>query len=373
LTSCHDENAVTPNEIAAVANVIFERNDSSLISIKITFPNGRKNDDEIISSITFSPSFPFKSIWKLDTLVLTPTTTLEELSKYELCLGDDKFVKKEKLQFLTGPYPYQTNEVSINLNYWLLNPSYQFTSDSLILTYYSYAGWQPNAVISAQFALLCYKDYIKNKNESSKNLFFRQVRFFCSNYTLIDGAIAYPYPFPFRDLSAGWYSGMAQGQVVSVLIRAYVLTNDNKYLDIARKVVDFMFVPVNRGGVFTYTPEGYEWIEEYPTTPSSYVWNGFVFAVMGLIDYNKVCPSPEITEHIRQCIISIKQTIDLYDTGSQLYYERLNRHFCDVRYIGNQVYQCRHLYFATKDEFFNDLYEKWLTYLDSDAFFALYD
>lgn len=38
-------------------------------------------------------------------------------------------------------------------------------------------------------------------------------------------------------LPAGWHSAMAQGHALSVLTRAYVVTNDAKYLEAARRAL----------------------------------------------------------------------------------------------------------------------------------------
>jgi hypothetical protein len=369
-----------PKKEAIPLEISFERNDSTLISnFKITCKDVSETDKmDIINSISFIPSFEYEAEWELDTLTIKPKpkVILEELTKYQLHIGDDKSAEKQNFTFTTGPYSYLTTDLIIKPQYWLKSSTtFRLNADGILETYYSGGiGWQRNFVNSAQFALFCYEDYIRNKNNESERLFWEQIKFFCSNYNEIDNMIAYPYDFPYVGLAAGWYSGMAQGHALNLLIRAFILSDDDYYLNLAQKVVDFMFISVDEGGVFRYTPEGYEWIEEYPTNPPSYVWNGFVFAVMGLIDFNKICPSERLSQHIEQCIIAIKNTIDIYDIGSQLHYGRDTWNgLCDLRYKGIQTHQCKHIYNATKDPFFYNLYLKWFQYFDYNAFINIYN
>ena len=356
----------------SVEDISFIRNDSTLISSFTVSFSETGFEQEIVKSIMFVPNFSFTTKWESGTLIIEPQEVLEELTQYKLCIGDDSVLHRKVFNFLTGPYSYLTTDVIIKPSYWI--KTYRLEPDSLISVYYPGIGWQSNCVTSSQFAIFSYEDYIRTGNENSKKLFFRQVREFCSTYHVFKGTVAYPYQFAYVGFPAGWYSGLAQGQVLSVLVRAFVLTNDENYLNLALKIADFMFISVDEGGVFQSTPEGYEWIEEYPTTPPSYVWNGFVFAVMGLIDLHKVCPSEKLSKHIAQCIMAIKNTIDIYDTGSQLHYGRGSWDgLCDLRYKGIQTHQCKHLYYATKDPFFYNIYVKWFQYFDYNAFISIYN
>jgi hypothetical protein len=294
------------------------------------------------------------------------------LTKYQIIIGDNKIINQQYFSFITGPYTYCSNDI-VKPRHWYTYNRYRVNSYDVLEVYYDDVGWQTNFVTIAQFALSLYDDYIKNRNNESRRLFFKQVEYICSNYDIINGMIAYPYKFSFRNLPPYWYSGLAQGQILSVLTRAFVLTNNYSYLFIANKVADFMFVPVEQGGVFTLTPEGYAWIEEYPTIPHSYVLNGFVFAVIGLIDYNKISPSRKISNALNDFIFTIKNTVDIYDTGSKLLYERFQENYCSILYLGAQTYQCLHMYHATKDTFFYNLYEKWYKYFDINDFIAIYN
>lgn len=72
-----------------------------------------------------------------------------------------------------------------------------------------------------------------------------------NNFDVIDeDMVGFPYHFPMASygLEPIWYSGMAQGQVISVLARAYLLTHDETILPLIKKVNNFMLYPVSEGG-----------------------------------------------------------------------------------------------------------------------------
>jgi len=239
-------------------NVILEmsltRNDSTLISeIRIKGINHKNDRDIIINSLSVTPVFTYKARWKNKILIIKPDMVLDELTRYELITGDNIKINKQSFFFITGPYSYYCNDI-IRPKHWQTHKNYRFDANGIPEVYYNIdIGWQKNFSTIGQYALACFDDYMKNKNEENKKIFFNQVDYLCSNYDEINGMIAYPYKFPFNNLPSGWYSGLAQGHVLSILVRAFVLANDNYYLDIAKKVADFMFVPVEGGGICLYS------------------------------------------------------------------------------------------------------------------------
>ncbi len=81
-------------------------------------------------------------------------------------------------------------------------------------------------------------------------------------------------------------SAMGQGEAISVLVRAYKLTGDEKWMKSVEKAVEFMLVPVAEGGVLR--KNGNEiFLEEYPggNGEKLSVLNGWIFSVFGLYDY----------------------------------------------------------------------------------------
>ncbi|XP_071805026.1 D-glucuronyl C5-epimerase B-like [Asterias amurensis] len=128
----------------------------------------------------------------------------------------------------------------------------------------------------------------------------------------------------FQVLSPGWYSAMAQGQAISTLVRAYVRTKDRKYLDACVKATKLYQIPSSEGGVKAILFDQYTWYEEYPTTPSSYVLNGFIYSLIGLYDLITIA-SPEEGRDALQLyedgIRSLKKFLLLFDGGTGTIYD----------------------------------------------------
>ena len=78
------------------------------------------------------------------------------------------------------------------------------------------------------------------------------------------------------------YGAMAQGEGISLLIRAYEYTHNYKYIEIAEKAIDYMLLPIDKGGTTIYK-NGEVIFVEYTHRPI--VMNGWIFAWWGVYDY----------------------------------------------------------------------------------------
>lgn len=121
-----------------------------------------------------------------------------------------------------------------------------------------------------------------------------------------------------------WYSAMAQGQALSLLTRAYLYTKTPAYLRAALRATKLFKVKSKDKGVLTTFMNQYPWYEEYPTSPSLFVLNGFIYSLLGLYDL-KLTAGPqhgtEAAELFDQGMRSLKAMLPLYDTGSGSFYD----------------------------------------------------
>lgn len=126
------------------------------------------------------------------------------------------------------------------------------------------------------------------------------------------------------ELDPGWYSAMAQGQAISLLSRAYILTKKMVYLQTALAAVKLFKVSSQDGGVQATFMDKHPWFEEYPTTPSSFVLNGFIYSLIGLYDLKSVANADDRTEAeslYENGLSSLKAMLALYDSGSGSFYD----------------------------------------------------
>lgn len=128
------------------------------------------------------------------------------------------------------------------------------------------------------------------------------------------------------ELPPGWLSAMGQGHAISVLARAYHHSGDQVYLHAAHQALQPFTVPSSEGGVRAEFLGGHVWYEEYPTTPPSFVLNGFIYALLGLYDLRVIGESIEAAKLYDEGLNSLRAMLLLYDTGSGTTY--------DLRHLG---------------------------------------
>lgn len=120
------------------------------------------------------------------------------------------------------------------------------------------------------------------------------------NATEHDGALWLPYGFDFplhgdpeNTIHADWWSGMAQGQVLSLMCRLAGDTGDRKWRNAADSIFEsflrihsFDSVPADHPWTVFVDANGYLWFEEYAgDVEPMRVLNGHIFALYGLYDY----------------------------------------------------------------------------------------
>ncbi|WP_345714069.1 D-glucuronyl C5-epimerase family protein, partial [Kineococcus glutinatus] len=118
-----------------------------------------------------------------------------------------------------------------------------------------------------------------------------------------EDAIFFPYPFDFplgdevdNTIHAPWYSGMAQGQALSLFVRLWEVDHDQRWRTAADRT--FRSFEVERGPghpwVTLTDDERHVWFEEYAgDTEPLLVLNGHNFALYGLYDYHRVTGSED--------------------------------------------------------------------------------
>ncbi|XDV53274.1 hypothetical protein PO909_021829 [Leuciscus waleckii] len=176
----------------------------------------------------------------------------------------------------------------------------------------------------------------------------------------------------FKSLEPGWYSAMAQGQAMSTLVRAYLATHNPAYLGAAiRATSPFKRTSEQRGVKATFMNK-YDWYEEYPTTPSSFVLNGFIYSLIGLYDVAETAGNKlgrEAGVLFSQGLESLKSMLPLFDTGSGTVYDL--RHFtlgvapnlARWDYHTTHINQLQLLASIDSAPIFREYVKRWKTYL----------
>jgi hypothetical protein len=237
-----------------------------------------------------------------------------------------------------------------------------------------------NPVTVAQYALA---EYCRPSGVSSK---FIPAADYLAGMMGPDGAFRYQFEFERYATGEmyhpGWISGMAQGQAISVFVRAYHLTKQHKYLDAARKALDFMLLPADKGGPMTtlerFPPEPSKlpFIMEYPQSPPVYTLNGYMFSMLGLYDYAAVSKDKKTKRVAARLLVTLKTLLPYYDMGSFSAYDlsyitipvgrdgKRSRPHIAPAYHAVHLRLLWALYKVTSDPALKETAERWTSYIE---------
>lgn len=154
------------------------------------------------------------------------------------------------------------------------------------------------------------------------------------------------------------YSAMAQGELCSLLLRAYRETKDLEYLARAEKAIDFMLTPVELGGTAKYENDQIIFLEYTELAP---VLNGWIFALFGLYDLTLVCDDKKYNHILQKAVISLKNNLCKFDNGYWSLYD-LDNKITSPFYHRLHIAQLEALYTLFRMEEFKWYMDKWNDY-----------
>lgn len=206
-----------------------------------------------------------------------------------------------------------------------------------------------------QYGLASYDLYLLS-GKQDKNAFVKMIS--CAEWAISnqqeDGAwVTFAYENPDYP-----YSSMAQGQGISLLLRAYLETLNEKYMKAAQKAKDFMLLPIEDGGTTKYKDDRI-YLYECPREPL--ILNGWIFSLWGLIDYVKATRDRSVKEIIEKSLETLETDLPSYDLGYWSKYE-------DKKRISSPFYHKLHIaqldvmYELTGKAIFYETARKWEKY-----------
>ncbi len=232
-----------------------------------------------------------------------------------------------------------------------------------------------NPLFSCYYGLVSYNAYLHTNEQENIDKFLLQVDFL--NQYGIENPSGFWLPYyedlPKFQLKAPWFAGITQALAISVFIRAFIKTNQKIYRQRAMQLFQTFFLSVENGGFLKHTPEGFSWIEEYPSKNPTYVLNGFVFNLIALVEYYKVIDeSIEVKERLNACFKSFFYSLHHYVFGMFTKYSRKNMAFSNIEYQGLYVFLFLHLYRLTGKPAFREMADFYNQNTDWELFFSFY-
>ena len=239
-----------------------------------------------------------------------------------------------------------------------------------MLDYQGSIGLQYNPIAIAQWGLGNYNIWHENKSENEYEKFLNCANWLVEN--LEENNHGYKvwmhhFDFEYRDtLKSPWYSGLAQGQGISVLARAYKETNIEKYKNAADQAYQVFNVSTVDGGVNFIDAERNSWIEEYIVHPPTHILNGFMWGLWGVYDYALQFNDEKAITLFKQYTRTLVKELDSYDNGFWSLYEHSGtwlKMIASSFYHKLHIVQLRAMYELTSENIFNEKANKWEDYL----------
>lgn len=154
------------------------------------------------------------------------------------------------------------------------------------------------------------------------------------------------------------YSSMAQGEGISLLLRAYILLNDRRYLEGAKNAFVFMLRPLEEGGTTKYDGDD---VYFYEYTEEPLILNGWIFSLWGVYDYYKFFRDENSKVILFRTLNTLEKKLPEYDLGYWSKYEDGKR-ICSPFYHRLHISQLNVMFMLFEKETYKYYADKWDKY-----------
>jgi heparosan-N-sulfate-glucuronate 5-epimerase len=225
----------------------------------------------------------------------------------------------------------------------------------------------------AQFGLHSHARWCVTRASADHAAFLAQARWLAANArdrAGVPGCLIYEFPWPKYGASIGWISAMAQGEAISLLLRAADAQGDATFREAAVRLAQPFRFDVSKGGVVYRTPYGDAFLEEAAVLPASHILNGHIFALWGLLELRSALTEPWLAELADAALGTLRRRLPLYDAGYWSYYNLLAtgsgfRSVALLKYHAFHIAQLRVTAALTGDAYFSVIADRWQGYADS--------
>jgi hypothetical protein len=240
------------------------------------------------------------------------------------------------------------------------------------LDYHGHIGLQYNPIAIAQFGLGNYNRWRRAADPERRKKFLLIADWLAAHLEPNAHGVAvwnHHFNWEYRDtLKAPWYSALAQGQGISLLVRAHKESGDARYLDAARQAFASFQHPIEEGGVGFTDEFGDLWFEEYIVSPPTHILNGFIWALWGVYDYFLATRDSSAQELFSRGVRTLLHNLDRYDLGFWSLYEQSGTRLPMVAsrfYHQLHIVQLRVMHRLTGEEAFAQVADRWENYARS--------
>jgi len=217
-----------------------------------------------------------------------------------------------------------------------------------------------------QYGLAVFHSYLETQSKEKKQNFLKIVDWFFNNVKEDKKLGAYwltDTPKPEYKVQNAWISAFSQSRALSILLRAWQLTENIKYLEMCKMALIPFTFDIKDGGVSANLNDGFPFYEEYVAVEPTMVLDGHIFSLFGLYDFVRAVPENLDPENhnlakslFEEGIKSLLNFLPEYDMGFWLrfnlckmdHYPKIDP--CTIGYIRLVNLQLKVLYIITGNE-----------------------
>lgn len=249
--------------------------------------------------------------------------------------------------FQMHPEALNSEVYPLDLEFTLRDEAYYYhpkDENNLPVRKYQSVGKQYNPTRMAAFGLAHYNRFKATAQEESRDIFLKVADWFLQ----ADRGL-WQYHFPWIGLKPPWISCMAQGEGISILTRAYRLTQKETYLHQATLALQPLTQPIEHGGVQSRLSNKFLFLEEYPLPKSPpHTLNGFLYALIGIDDYCGLVKDYTIVSLFQELSTTLEINWKLWDLSYWSAYDlfktsRGRRNFATSHYHSLHIAQMQFL------------------------------
>ncbi len=222
----------------------------------------------------------------------------------------------------------------------------------------------------AQFALHLHERWFVERDEAACEAFLKQAIWLRDHQEThaIPGIYRFNFPWPKYAVRSGWISAMAQGEAISVLLRAHDVERRAGFGDAAARAAEPFRYDIHSGGV-VWRNGANAFFEEVAIANAPHILNGCIFALWGLWELWVTAPQAWQGEVIERCVETIRRWIPLFDTGWWTLYSLMRTatgrtHLATLKYHAYHIAQMRILGAMFGEADFIEAAERWTSYIN---------
>jgi len=238
-----------------------------------------------------------------------------------------------------------------------------------------------------QYGLAVFHEWLDNKREKDQLQFLKIADWF-KNSSIQDSKLGIYWltdiPKPEFNVYDPWKSAFSQSRGISIGLRAFQITNDSEYYEMAKAALKPFLIDITEGGVSTGIDNDIIY-EEYVAASPTRILDGAIFALFGIYDMVRV--SKGLNDHdtyllskeiFDKGVEGLLHWLPKFDMGYWVYYNRCEikdyptNDPCTIGYLKLVIAQLNILYHITKNEKLNTYVFKFESYLKPKNILRMY-